>query len=463
MSRESKQEPAPSADPINIIWIGPPASRETGVVCAHDEWGTTQVAKHNTVKFWVLNQYADAYREKFADHPAIKIRSIESIVSTVAKSGSNADIAAYANWIQCQMKRLLSKERNHVRDRVTVKNMVAFLLLYHLGGYVLDSNVCPMNSDKPIQFKAYDKFMFPKYKERIYGGSDMDVWMLYSPRHFNRALRSCLRFQSLTDQAETTHQREGYSARYHTLCGSNVVSAALDRATVYSLPNLTDTDGWAAKCDHTTGIAKVPELLCEKYYFNTHKHQAHQNQAFFLIQANRPIELQRLLKSGDDINQTVSSPPWRNYSLLHAAILWKSTEALSVILHHNPDMTLRANYGPHTYTALQLCKSMEQSNPGQFTLLLRQLTDHSSKRALIDRRAAGIRIAERKIEGEHKTSELAAEPTADDVKAPSERDITRTKSAAEEKASDATEDPASTDEGKAAASDAPATIGAKCT
>lgn len=379
MSREAASCPGP----ISTIWVGPPASRDSGVVFGQDEFGVRQIAKTTAIKFWVLNEYIDTFKAKFADQPNITVRPIEAVVATTIKHARDVRIVAYATWIETAMASMLAPARNRVRDRVTIKEMVAFLLLHQLGGYVLDSNICPTTEGKSITFRTYDKLMLPAFKPAICSGLDMDVWMMYSPRHHARTLSSCLRFQSLCEHSEFIHSIEGYSRRFYSLAGSNITSATLDLAHSLALPNMKGVGTWEARHDRSTGIATIDDLGCEKYYFNTHKYTHLQNEALFLIDAGRIKHLQILLDAGEDINQTHTHKPWYNYSLVHAAIHSKRADVLAFLLSKKPDLTIAARCEGKSYTALQLCKALERHHPGEYKAMEQQISDHSSKTALL--------------------------------------------------------------------------------
>ena len=344
---------------VHILWIGPPATRESGTICGQDTFGASQMATDQPVNFWVLAEHVADYEEIFTKRPNIIVKPIEEAIASAGATDENKTIQAYADFVENMMSLLLNPKRNKVRDRVTIKDMMSLLLLSHYGGYVMDSNVGPANPDSPTTFYPHDKLMFPAHKTPVVDGFCMDIWLMYSPKGHARTLKSCQRLMASSEAAEVLHKETGYSERYDSALQHTIINAVLDIDAFGEPPNLEGVEYWAGI--QKPGVTIIPDTNLKKYYFNTHCHGTALNQAAFFIYNKYHNALKKLLAAGDDINQVCDVDDYTNLSLVHMAILYGNQSMLKTVLSYHPDLNLKCTKKGRHYTALQLChtKRME--------------------------------------------------------------------------------------------------------
>src|SRR6185312_10808858 len=161
-------------------------------VIGHDIAGPKKMAsinQSNPIVFWCLKAHLPHYQKELEKHN-ITCRAIEDYLSQDFKSKEEKEAA---KQVKTMLEDLLSPEKNTIRDRTTIKVLFSYFILYQIGGYVADTNVYPQSS-QAVALKAYDDFHVPI---QLQGLSDcdprvnlhalIDVWLMYSPSHSERA------------------------------------------------------------------------------------------------------------------------------------------------------------------------------------------------------------------------------------------------------------------------------------
>lgn len=328
---------------INYLWIGPPASRETGVISGQDSIGP-MTFKGENCRFWCLVAHADHYKTVFARQDNVTVMPIEPYLSTCASDE--------AKRTQALFLKLLSDDRGSVRDRVSAKELFSFFLLAQSGGYVADSNVLLKS---PELLAEYDCFTFACYSTRRTLLADVDIWMMYSPPRFERTLLSLQEliaaFEGLETRGDTTATAP-VPGLFKTKDLNNAYSDASCRALL--APGLDQTGYWKISQENEgDATAKLLGIGAEKHFFNTHRPDAALDQAFMYLQAGEFEALSYLLACGEDINQTMNQAPMQNLTLLQSAIWRQNPDAVAFILEHKPDLSKKATYGSRNFTAAQ--------------------------------------------------------------------------------------------------------------
>ncbi|MDF1796917.1 MAG: hypothetical protein P1U63_10315 [Coxiellaceae bacterium] len=330
---------------INYLWVGPPASREHGVICGQDTFGPKQFNGEHC-NFWCLAEYAEHYHAVFADNKNVAVMPIEPYLAELISS-TNPQITDYATRTLALFKILLSDERNRVRDRVTAKELLSFLLCFTEGGYVADSNVLLKD---PAKLIARDHFSIPCFNTSgSFSMFNIDFWMLYSPPLFERTR---LTLELHIDAIEALEQQ--YAKRTPAANNTERVKQAytieaffalLGQATLSSPANRAGIELLATRGRGSSDAERyIDALSVEKHLFNTHKHATVLNQAFMYVQSLNFSALTHLLTSGEDINQTMDLKPFNNITLLHFAVWHKKPEAIPYLLSHKIDTSRQLTY-----------------------------------------------------------------------------------------------------------------------
>ncbi|MDF1796918.1 MAG: hypothetical protein P1U63_10320 [Coxiellaceae bacterium] len=344
---------------INYLWVGPPASRRTGVISGQDTIGPMNFKGENC-RFWCLATHADHYKETFSSQDNVTIMPIEPYLDACASDDANP-LADEAKNTQTFFLKLLSGDRGSVRDRVSAKELFSFFLLTQSGGYVADSNVLFKNPELLVE---RDCFTFPCYRIRRAYPSDVDIWMMYSPPGLERTLLSLQKLITSFTHIEARKTRPATAASRMFVSPKEHNTHTTAALLALLAPGRDRTDVWmtSQKTEHDV-TAKLLTVGAEKHFFNTHKIDATQDQAFMYLQANELEALSYLLTHGEDINQTMNQLPIYNLTLLHSAIWRQSPDAVAFVLEHKPDLNKKAIHGGRGYTAAQFITLLLNNKP----------------------------------------------------------------------------------------------------
>lgn len=388
---------------ISTIWIGDSPSRKitssaqagerTAGVTGQDITAVISMAacintKYHTLLFWCLDKYT-AYYDSILRQFGIQVCSIEEYLE---KCNQRESLRRSVAIVRVVMNTLLSSDRNTLRDRVTVKNIVSlFLLKVGATHFYKDSNAGP-SKHLPLKLHKYNSFYAPYFSEPKYEG--IDVWLLYAPPNSQHARIAFNYFYTHWKDAERIYFYEGYSDRYRAEMGALIV-ASVNAGTekgqemkVWFVDNVCDDK------------VEIKELGIQKYYDNTHKRDRHVeyeeeqalvrnhfNQtiraveisiskttygffctplrntiydylsdeegkdaikqfpnfpqrgraytAIFIAASNGNLDrLKELIELGTDVNQTVTKPKCEGLTPLHMAIEAKQFEAFRMLLAH---------------------------------------------------------------------------------------------------------------------------------
>ncbi|MDF1654801.1 MAG: hypothetical protein P1U34_06765 [Coxiellaceae bacterium] len=324
---------------IHYLWIGPPASKSSGVIGGQDVLGPKMFTGDHC-NFWCLEGYAAYYTEALAGKKNITVRSIQSyLLDCMATDSKMADTAKTALEF---FAKLLAPERNKVCDRVVLKELMAYFLLYAQGGYVADSNVI---FDDPVKLVSFDKLCCPHYGGKL-TKSHVDIWLLYSPKGFERTGKSLNAFIAAHQLREGKVRHDSPTSEYHRQIPIIALGEALLLESDRS-PDPSQLGFWRVEAtDRNKSVISCSKLSVRKLHFNTHVYQATTDHVFVLLQANDLSLLAFMLEHGEEINQTFNPPrtALENVSLLHWAILCKNVEAVNLLLLYHPDCTKLAFY-----------------------------------------------------------------------------------------------------------------------
>lgn len=343
------------APTIHYTWVGPPNNPGIGVP-GHDVAGPISMAKankHNPIIFWCLFEHLDHYKKKFEKHPNIQVRSIEHHIE---KELTNYE--EQADQLIDIMQKCLNekKNRNTIRDRVTVKEAFSLFLLCTQAGYVLDTNIIPI--EESIALPAYTNLKAPAFKEQSQDIADFETWMLYSPAPGNEAVITILSNYYLSwRNAEKHYRSHGADRAFYDLIGC-ALSIAIAAEYYNEKINL-----WIVP-DIENNFVLVKELNLIKIYSNTHKYELRKkfnptlfaetkdkditpSEIFISVRSANDIWLKLLIEHGVDVNETIKKPSHYNYrgeTPLHEAIKINNVSGAAILLEAGADPDMPALY-----------------------------------------------------------------------------------------------------------------------
>jgi hypothetical protein len=381
-SSQANLAPPPT---LNYIWVGPPP-KETGGEPGHDLIGPVAMAscnKTNPILFWCLEEYEKQYKELLANTPAIQVKTIESSVTNEYKDNA---IQTAATSTKAIIDEHLKSTRNTIRDRVSVKNIFSLFLLYSQGGYVLDTNVVPMDKSVAMQLPSYQDFHVPVFSLPLLVSADMDYWMLFSPPKDTIAPLVLSTYIQRWGRLQAIFNSEKRSERYHKSLGALITEILFD----LSLGDFPRYCWVVSEKAVDRGVVLVPELKLCKYYFNTHKYQNRweydrdalykdkakeltgvlfpanvarifadyapgqmdlefkegniYTQLFFDVANDDPDALLTHIEAGADVNKQITHPDAVGETALHLAIKMNSTECVRILLANKANPALEVRY-----------------------------------------------------------------------------------------------------------------------
>lgn len=351
-----------SKRPIHFIWSGPPPIASEGGVPGHDILGPVQMASHvdtknNEIIFWCLEEHLTHYQHKFHGMP-ITVQAIEPYLRDQKIKETETP---YAAEILLLISKLLeTQERGEIRDYVTVKELMAFYLLYETGGYVLDTNILP-NTGHAITFPEYDRFMLPAHGNATANARKTDIWMMYAPpQHSRYAERALSQFLQSVTYAEEGYfhpeMRLGYIAEFFEHMGKAGVTAATSDPHGLVYPNSAIIGLWETTKqnaeDETYYSLVVPELGLTKFYYNTHKFERFlEHRAGVVVPHDQlhqevihgHLENIKIMCSENPavVNRCISNESYTNLSPLHAAIIFQQVTIAKWLLANGADTKAR--------------------------------------------------------------------------------------------------------------------------
>ncbi|MDF1655601.1 MAG: hypothetical protein P1U34_10870 [Coxiellaceae bacterium] len=333
---------------IHYIWIGPPPTLTSKTILGQDILGPKAFTA--ACNFWCLAAHEGHYKSTFAAQPNITVRAIEPHIANYTADEKVGPLADQA--LALFDFHLNSAERDTTRDRVTIKDLTAYFLLYTEGGYTVDTNIL---LKKPEALVEQEKFGYPQY---LTTGSS-DVWMMYSPQHFERTRLSLETYIYLHQQANADRTLRPGTSGYHQRCGEILVlhslllkpSAALDSC------HLDQATPWETKKNPRGTICYIECLGATKYFYNSHHLEASRNQLLVFTQDNQLDKLANALDLGESIDQTHDIGDYKNLTLALYAVLNCTPKTLALLLRYNPNLDIAMEYKEVAYTAQSLLET----------------------------------------------------------------------------------------------------------
>jgi len=374
-SSHSENKTTPS---INYLWIGPPAQ-----IAGHDIGGPIEMAEQDQsqpVVFWCLEKHKKYYDDKFKQYKNIIVKSAEEFVKAGLDHESKS--ATEAELVKQIMDVCLGGDRGAIRDYVTVKEAFSLYLLQSVDGYILDSNVLPVEQEVKREFSHRDAVSFPVLQSPPKKHNHLDCWMMYGPKG-NQAASKILKlfhtkwWEREQYRAELLEQRKDLKDYYSWM--SSVITESIFAVYQNDGLGLIDT-----RSDKDKLFIDVPELGLHKTYSNTHKYEMRSkyepnlfgakgresdtklNEIFYLAAADNVPQLKVFIKHGGDINDQVKAGITGFYegeTPLHIAIRYQKLNALKELLTAGAKLDLKAKY-PAAYgelTAGELAERPEYS------------------------------------------------------------------------------------------------------
>lgn len=338
---------------LHTIWVGPAASRDSGVLCGHDTFGLQQMEcsgslSHQPVYYWCLDEMVDYYRDALHHLPTVTVKSIERDLLKKGVDHADPKFAACCREALGLLGVLMGEQRNSVSDRVTIKDFLSIIILYLYGDYVGDTNLHSIDG-KPLNLMRSEDFSFPCFERRVSDLCDIDVWLLHAPKESSRSLKI---IQSYLEKIRRSERdiflNEGYSENFINACREGFYRAILQWPEDAQQPNMAGCVPWLCKENPADGSwARIEMLNVEKHYFNTHRLRSTLDQLYVAIAQGRLGHVRILIESGEDINQVAEFEDkdfkiWKSLAPIHAAILYKQYDIFEYLLSKNPDLSSQA-------------------------------------------------------------------------------------------------------------------------
>lgn len=200
-NRETKTHPIPTSEAkgllptVNVFWIGEPTRPGVpDVIPGHDTVGIELLMDANDDKnpfaFWCLRKHRGHYQKRFAARIEQKRLEIKCIEDVLEQDFPDPDAEALKKEVNKIINFCLyNPKHGSIRDKAFVKDIfiVTFLMLF--DGWVLDSNIVPMEGEK-VYFPHLDSFHIPHNPPEV--ESRIDLWMMYSPASSRATVRAIL-------------------------------------------------------------------------------------------------------------------------------------------------------------------------------------------------------------------------------------------------------------------------------
>jgi hypothetical protein len=312
---------------LNTIWIGPPTEEERTAIPGHAELGAKKMAtalatEGKILHYWCLRKHADAFRRIFSSYENIHVCPIEDEIEAALSCAESPDWLMHCSrFMQEFLATLLDTTRNRIKDRVIVKDGFCFYLLLVRGGYVFDTNIQPLAETKLTfprsEFMRVPFFVNKPLRKSFSTTSYYDCWLLYaneqSPHSFDRAYRVFERFMARYRESEMIFARDGYSRAYFLYSTSMFSLLLIDDA--YNPLRQSDLEFIMAHKSSCDSYVDIRSMGLRKYYFNTHKYEAHFGIDFapqLFVAAHHKLHgnLTDLLEAGADPKQTIAQEPF---------------------------------------------------------------------------------------------------------------------------------------------------------
>jgi hypothetical protein len=310
--QSTTQSPAPA---INYIWIGPASS-----IPGHDIGGPIAMAEANIdnpnanpIVFWCLEKYRSEYENKFKDYN-IQVRSIESQIHLAENSGS-PDLVASARLLKNIYETCLNDDRNSIRDRVTFKDAASFFLLQSVGGYVIDTNVLPIEQ-KPFTLPAFDVFQAPSTNFYIAEPGHLECWMLYAPGKENNQAKEMLRMYHAKWEAAEKIRKETLLDNYQDALGHAVMDPIFKCYSQHSI------ETFSTKPHRENFYRDILNMNLRKTYSNTHR-ETKTSEIFYLTLGSNIPQLRAFIRHGGNVNEKIITPEegfYKDETALYLAI-----------------------------------------------------------------------------------------------------------------------------------------------
>lgn len=352
----------------HTTWVGPPPDNtKINNVTGHDVMAIMDFEKHAsskiTICFWCQEKYLPHYQKTFAN-TRITVSAIEKVVKA---EQDDPRFFSYAERILALMERLSNDSRNHVRDRVTIKNVFSLFLLLFKGGFVADSNIFANaeTSKKLIDFdnkkKSSEHIFIPKVaEETIYKRISIEVWLMYVGRPLlSRAFDMMDYFLCKQGKAEAIFDRERYSDEYHSMCGNTITHTALLSTPTRDMEQ-RELSFWKTSVKEGNAFMDIDELDLTKYYYNTHKKRASYrgffSQSFAFIALRKTSFIEYMLAHGHNVDEEIHFKTIKNLRLVTHALLLDEKEIVATILQHHPDLESKVTINGRQKTLFDLAE-----------------------------------------------------------------------------------------------------------
>lgn len=345
---------------INYIWIGDPIEAGGPGIPGHDIGGPKSMAevnKENPLIFWCLDAHVEKYREKFKEHKNIEVRSVEKHITECA---TDPRFEQSAKILQEILTRSLhTDERGSIRDRVTLKDAFSLFLLLSVGGYTLDTNIEPMN-EKEHSLPKKDDIRVITFEKKPTSHLGVEVWTMYSPAVNLEVMQNIIvEFHKRWLETEELRKKEGPSEPYYRSLGPMITIPLFEAMRRKEISSFIATESPSGS------FATVKELGTHKTLSNTHKFEMRKkydskfitstgaseqvSEIFFAAGVGNTKALERLIKYGADINETINkkiSGCYIGETPLHLAILTQQTASIELLLSKGADLEKKVNIPP---------------------------------------------------------------------------------------------------------------------
>ncbi len=314
---------------LHYSWVGPPPGQSG--VAGHDIAFPKLMSEQNQsndIVFWCLDAHREHYEKEFQDNPNIKVKSFENLLNEHILSDS--PFRERAQTMQTLMADLLSPEKDWIRDRVAIKNILSVYLLMSQGGYTLDTNIQPL-SGQNIELPKQDNFAMAKQR----GRSRFDCFMMYANQQENQSM-----FEAVFDKYARGLQESQSMRELPSYYGETVASQFMTLLTESKPQPLEgDKDGFTMT---------FPELGLSKTYYNTHKvHNMNVPMLLAMITDNNMDGIRAYIAAGGDINAKFNRNNVIDLSPLHQAVFSQNQEAVKLLMENGANLNAVANFNQH--------------------------------------------------------------------------------------------------------------------
>lgn len=358
----------PEKTKAHYIWIGKPQTENISNLKG-DLKGPVAMAQQvdpnkTTLYFWCLKEHFDVFSQLLSGKNII-VRSIDDYLEEKKEN-------PYAQAVSELRSYLFSDMRGDIRDRVTFKEAISYLLLYLEGGYVLDTNVLPFDKDE-ISFPQCDAFHVTAIHRPVEKNRDMDIWMMYSPpknpAHAETALRH---FLFKIKEVEDKRKEESLN---HTFNYESYKTAVLD-IVIESARSHAGLQYWIPR--HLGGNYPIqlrvenPRII--KHYANSHYAADRKAIPLFhlAVSKNDIVAVKDLFnKYTFDINAVDETEKYTGITALNIATFYGYTEMAALLIAKGADVNIQLQ---PIHAEKKACLS---TSPGPFNASFFPLSDNN--------------------------------------------------------------------------------------